>query len=117
MSGAACDVLDMDIGSAGADGDAVVAVGDDGVGDEDVLGVLDVDAVGVGAQRGGANGQAVDVHASAAVEPEVGLRAVVYLEPLHRHVVALEKPQCLEMGYLITVLLIRSSTRTTEAVG
>jgi hypothetical protein len=43
----------MHVEGAGADGDAVVAVGDGGVGDEDVLGVLDVDAVGVGGTASG----------------------------------------------------------------
>uniref|UniRef100_A0A804QNQ9 Uncharacterized protein n=1 Tax=Zea mays TaxID=4577 RepID=A0A804QNQ9_MAIZE len=57
-AGPAGDVLDVHVAGAGADGDAVVAVGDGGVGDEDVLGVLDVDAVRVGAQRRGADGQA-----------------------------------------------------------
>ncbi|CAD6229520.1 unnamed protein product [Miscanthus lutarioriparius] len=55
----------------------------------DVLGVLDVDAVGVGAQRRGANGQAADEHAAAAVKLD---GAVLHLEALHRHV-GHEKPQ------------------------
>ena len=81
------DVLGVLVEGAGADGDALVAVGDGGVGDEDVLGVLDVDAVGVGAQRRGANGQ--DEHAAAAVKLD---GAVLHLEALHRHVCH-EKPQ------------------------
>lgn len=60
---------------AGADGDAVVAAGDGGVGDEDARGVLDADAIGVGALRRGAAGQPADEHAAAAVEPDVELRA------------------------------------------
>jgi hypothetical protein len=96
-AGPAGDVLDVHVEGACADGDAVVAVGDGGVGDEDVLGVLDVDAVRVGAQRRGADGEAAGHHAAAAVEPDVELGAVLHLEPLHRHVVGHEKPQRLVM--------------------
>jgi len=55
-----------------------------------------VDAVGVGAQRRGANGQAADEHAAAGIELDW---AVLHLEALHlhRHVVGHERPQRLIM--------------------
>jgi hypothetical protein len=89
------DVLDARAGGAVTDEDAVVAAGGRGAGDEDVRVILDVDAVGVGALRRGTDGQAADHHAAAAVEPDVELRAGLHLQPLHRHVVAQEKPYSL----------------------
>lgn len=52
MARAAGDALDPEAGSAGADGDAVVAGPDVGANDVDVGRHLDVDAVGVGAASG-----------------------------------------------------------------
>ena len=102
-AGAAGDVLDVHVEGAGADGDAVVAVGDGGVGDDDVLTVLHVDAVRVGAQRRRADGQAAGDHAAAAVEPDVELGAVLHLEALQRHVVGHGKPHRLLMMDTTTV--------------
>jgi hypothetical protein len=106
------DVLDVHVEGAGADGDAVVAVGDRRVGDEHVLGVLDVDAVRVGALLRGADGQAAHQHAAAAVETEVELGAVLHLEALHRHVVAREEPERLQAGHHCRRLEINVSSAT-----
>jgi hypothetical protein len=97
---AARDVLDVDVERAGADGDAVVAVGDGGVADVDVPRVLHVDAVRVGAQRGGRDGEPPHLHAAALVEPEVELGAVLHLEALHAQVVATEKPHHLRIDLI-----------------
>lgn len=64
-----------------------------GVEDVDRGGVLDVDSVGVGAERRRADGEAVDAHAVAGVELEVELRAVLDAQAAHRHVVAQEEPE------------------------
>ena len=91
MAVAACYVLDVDIGASGADGDTVVAVVDPGVEDLDGRGVLDVDAVRVGAGRRRADEEAVDAHPLAVVELEVELRAVLDSQAADRHVVAQEE--------------------------
>jgi hypothetical protein len=77
----------------GANGDAVVTVADPRVVDADALGVLDVDAVGVGAVGRRADVEPVDTHVAAAVEPEVELRAVLHPQALHHQVPAHEEPQ------------------------
>lgn len=73
VPGAAFDVLDEDVLAACANGDAVVPGGDDGVGDLDVGGVAEMDAVGVGAVLRGGDGHVCDLYVSAvdhlAVEP------------------------------------------------
>lgn len=53
MAGTARQALDPQVLGAGADGDAIVAGFDGGVEDGNVLRVLDVDSVGVGALSGG----------------------------------------------------------------
>ena len=64
---------------------------DPGVEDLDGRGVLDVDAVRVGAGRRRADEEAVDAHPVAGVELEVELRAVLDSQAAHRHVVAREE--------------------------
>lgn len=65
MARTAFEVLDEDVGAAGADGDAVVASSDGGVDDVDVGGVTQVDSVGVGAIFGGGDGQPGYLHSHA----------------------------------------------------
>jgi hypothetical protein len=69
---------------------------DPGVEDLDVRGVLDVDAVGVWAERRRADEEAVDAHALAVVELEVELWAVLDAQVAHRHVIAQEEPDELQ---------------------
>lgn len=64
---------------------------DPGVDDLNCRGVLDVDTVGVGAERRRADGEAVDEHPRAVVELEVELRAVLDPQAAHRHAVAQEE--------------------------
>ena len=71
---------------------------DPGVEDLDGRGVLDVDAVGVGAERRRAHEEAVDENSRAAVELEVELRAVLDPQAAHSHVVAQDEPYQLQQS-------------------
>lgn len=76
VAGAASHVFDPESGSAGADGDAVVAGGDGGGEDGDMGWHLDVDSVGVGADAGGWDFRALKLHVVAAVDNDVKYLAV-----------------------------------------
>lgn len=67
MAGAAGDILDPQIGGAGADRDAVVPGADDRVRDGDGRGELDVDPVGVGAVFRRRYFEALQLHVLASV--------------------------------------------------
>jgi hypothetical protein len=70
---------------------------DPGVEDLDGRGVLDVDAVRVGAERRRADEEAIHAHPLAVVELEVELRAVLDPQAAHRHVVAQEESYQLQI--------------------
>ena len=59
MAGPTVDPSDLNVPHPGAEGNAVVAGGDDGVGDLDGGGVAEVDSVGVGAVAGGGDVEVV----------------------------------------------------------
>jgi hypothetical protein len=64
--------------------------------DLDVLGVLKMDAVGVGAVSGGGDGDVLHPDASGAVELEVALRAVADPDVAHADIEAVVEPYQLE---------------------
>lgn len=86
MAGAASDGLDQDVGGALDHGDAVVAGADDGVADGHAGGLLDVDAVGVGAAPRRRHHRVHDRHAGARLHGDVDPGAVPRRQPAHRHV-------------------------------
>jgi hypothetical protein len=83
------EAVDGDEAAPGADGDAVVARGDNRVGDLHVLALPDVDAVRVGAVPGGNDGQLLHPDGPAGDDHDVHLRAVHAAEVAQLQVVAL----------------------------
>lgn len=70
----------------------ISTISDDRVVYVDIVGVLDVNSIGVGTGRGCFDVKGIDVDVVAAVEPEMELRAVLYLDSFHHQVWAPEKP-------------------------
>lgn len=76
MAWPASDARDVHVCGPVAYGDAIVASGDVGVGDQDVVGDSDVDSVGIGAVAWGCEVDVLDTHALTPVHGDVDFLAV-----------------------------------------